>query len=170
MNTITLAPLYHRKQDCIGIFFTHNKDLNIIVKKLYGVKWSRQNNCWYMPLCKEAHRQIKKAFTDKALIKQQALKDYLVKRNKALATNAPKTAPAASIPLPLAAARPQPAANNPPATNPSAAVMALSTQNLHALQRLIETLKLKAYSPSTIKTYRTPAANITVLKDGKFLK
>ena len=153
MRTITLAPLYHRKQDCIGIFFTHNKDLNVTVKKLDGVKWSRQNNCWYMPLCKEAHGQIKKAFAATALIEQQALKDYLVKRNKALATNVPKAAPATYVPS-TAATRPLPATNNPPATNPSAAVMALSTQNLDALQRLIETLKLKAYSPSTIRTYR----------------
>ena len=149
MGTITLAPLYHRKQDCIGIFFTHNKDLNITEKKLYGVKWSRQNNCWYMPLCKKAHGQIKKTFAAIALIERQALKDYLVKPNKALA----KAAPAKYIPSP-AAARPLPAANNPPATNPFAAVMALSTQNLDARQRLIKTLKLKAYSLYTVRTYR----------------
>ncbi len=194
MQIIKLSYLYHRKQDCIGIFFKHNAQLNLAAKKLPAVKWSSQNNCWYMPLSKEAHGQIKNAFAAIAIIEQQALKDYLVQRSKVLASNAPKAWPKAAAPIatttlrtnaatdatagvarpaitqtkkaititpPAAtpttnAALPRPAIQQPPvAAKPSAAAMALSPQNLYALQRFVETLKLKAYSPSTIKTYRS---------------
>ena len=188
MQTITLVYLYHRRQHSIGIFFKHNALLNLAAKKLPAVKWSSQNNCWYMPLSKEAHGQIKNAFASIAIIEQQALKEYLVQRSKVLASNAPKAWPAAAAPsagtaartiattkatagaaLPattptkkaIATTRPATAATTnaaqaqtPQPAKPSPTAMALSPQNLHALQRFIEILKLKAYSPSTIKTYR----------------
>ena len=138
MQKITLTVFVHRNQECIGIFFTHNNALNIEVKKIPAVKWSQTNKCWYILLSKENYSLVTKAMAGKATIKNDSLKNYLQKKNKIAAT----------APLPKKSTQPA------KVILPTAAIWQTSADNLTALEQFIQHLKLKAYSPSTIRTYR----------------
>jgi integrase/recombinase XerD len=139
METVTLKAFAHRQQECIGIFFLQGETLNAAVKKIPGVKWSQTNKCWYLPLNKESVAAIINAAGKIAVIETAHLKDYLQKRKAVAATlivPEQKTTVAQKIPL------------------PAAPVYNLGTENLQALEQFIQQLKLKAYSASTIRTYR----------------
>lgn len=136
MDTITLAPLMHRGYECMGIYFKNNPSLNQIVKGQKEVRWSQTNRCWYLPLNKEHYQALKLSLNDKAVINAGAVKDYLQKKKLFLHT----TTGDAAV----------------PSTKTSQSIIAekISTANMQQLQNFIEMLKLKAYSSSTIKTYR----------------
>ena len=131
METVTLKALYHRKDECIGIYFKHSITLNDIVKKIPKVKWSKTTNCWYVPCTKEYYEHIVKALDDKAILQTSELKSYLHQR-KAL------------LPATQKINEDKPAIN---LTNP------LCEENIAAFTNYKTILLLKAYSPSTVKTY-----------------
>ena len=139
MLSITLKPLYHRKQESIGIYYANSPIVNGIVKKLQGVKWSQTNKCWYLPLSKENYNKIHTALRDKSEIITEELKSYLEKRKSVIA---------AAIPIATNKAA------NKKRIPPASPVWQLSKENLQAAEKFIQELKLKAYSPSTIITYR----------------
>lgn len=147
MLPVSLKPLFHRNQECIGIYYQHQSSLNIIIKKLPGVRWSQTNKCWYVPLNSESYNSTYKALDGTAELDVTMLKQYLEKRKKVIATTAP-SAPKQNI------------VKSVPPTSP---VWKLSGENLEALERFVQQLKLKAYSPSTIKTYRNEFAQLLQL-------
>ena len=136
MDTIKLTPLMHRGYECMGIYFKSNKSLNQIVKGQKEARWSQTHRCWYLPLNQQVYQALKLSLNDKAVIDASALKDYLQKKKKFIN----KTTEAAEI----------------PSIKSSQVKIAekISTANMQQLQEFIEMLKLKAYSSSTIKTYR----------------
>lgn len=136
MQTVLLKPLHHRGQEVIGIYFKNEADLNLLIRKLPGVKWSQTNKCWYVPLNQNSYNYLCEAFKEKGNLDTGAIDDYLKKRKQVEKT------------IPLSAEK-----------DTSKAIVAspawkLSNDNLAALAKFAEQLKLKAYSPSTIKTYR----------------
>lgn len=135
-TTITLQPLHHRGQESIALQYKNNAELNRLVRMLPKAKWSQSNRCWYVPLGEASYQQIVQALKGKAALDTTALKDYLGKKKKITAT------------LPLVSKQ--------TIIKPASATAAwkLSPENLEALEKFVERLKLKAYSPSTIKTYR----------------
>jgi len=138
MQTVTLKAFVHRNQECIGIYFRDTKELHTAIRKLPGIKWSQTNKCWWLPLQQESVTAIKKAAGSNAEIDSSQLKNYLQKRKLVTATLTNTENKAAPSKATLAAAP----------------VYKLSEENLQALQQFIQQLKLKAYSPSTIRTYR----------------
>ena len=145
MLIITLTPLYHKGSQQIGISFSNNTKLNTVLKKINGVRWSKSNKCWYLPLSKQNYTALTITFKEVATINNQALKQYLLQKKEA--------------PQPVSA---QPTANTPvtkvavnlkPSTTPPATMHRLSTANSDALKKFTQHLILKAYSPSTIRTY-----------------
>ena len=133
---VIFKPLQHRNQECIGIYYSNDAQLNGIVRKLAGVKWSQTNRCWYVPLSPHSYNELYRALHEKAKLDTQALKQYLEKRKQIKA----------SIPEPSEKFVSKSIINSP--------AWKLSKENLAALEKFIETLKLKAYSVSTITTYR----------------
>jgi integrase/recombinase XerD len=138
MQTVTLKAFVHLNKECIGIYFTGTKELNTALRKLPGIKWSQTNKCWYLPLNKENVAAITKAVNGIAVINSSNLKTYLEKKKLVTATLPKLTNTSTSSKPPL----------------PTAAVYQLGKENLQALEQFIQQLKLKAYSPSTIRTYR----------------
>jgi len=138
MIAISLKPLCHRGQASIGIFYENHSSLNSVVKKFPEVKWSQTNRCWYVPLNSDSFNNVFKALKGKAVLDITELKQYLERRKKVIAT---ATSPASkqNIVSPVSVTSP---------------AWKLSTENLEALDKFIQLLKLKAYSVSTIKTYR----------------
>ena len=139
MLSITLKPLYHRKQESIGIYYANSPIVNGIVKSIQGVKWSQTNKCWYLPLSKENYNKIHTALRDKSEIITEELKSYLEKRKSVIAAAIPTATNKAA---------------NKKRIPPASPVWQLSKENLQAAEKFIQELKLKAYSPSTIITYR----------------
>ena len=142
MQQIRLIPLIHRNNECIGIYFDKNVSIEYVVRKQPGAKWSRTNKCWYIPLTEEYYTLLVADLHDKAKVDNGALKGYLQKKRK------------------LTTVMPEPKQNpvtkkityiKPVALSPA---WQLSTVNLKALESFVQLLKLKAYSASTINTYR----------------
>jgi integrase/recombinase XerD len=138
MLTVSLKPLFHRNQECIGMYYQHQPSLNTIIKKLPGVRWSQTNKCWYIPLSSDSYNSAYKALEGKADLDITTLKQYLDKRKKVVTTTIPTSTK-------------QNIVKSIPSTSP---VWKLSGENLEALEKFVQLLKLKAYSESTIRTYR----------------
>ena len=74
MGSLILKPLYHRSQECIGIFLNGSPTLTGIIKAIPKAKWSQLNHCWYID--------------GKAQIDNTQLREYL-KNRYAVAKNGP---------------------------------------------------------------------------------
>ena len=135
MKTVTLLPLLHKQAEQIGLQFIVDAELNKLVKKLKGIKWSRNNKCWYLPLTKENYTAVINAINGKAIADTTLLKQYMEKKKQIGKTekNVGKKNKSSHIDV---------------------AAYAVSDKNLKALELLTNTLQLKAYSSSTIKTYK----------------
>jgi site-specific recombinase XerD len=136
MQPTLLKPLFHRGQEQIGIFFEKNEEIHLLVKKIKGVKWSQTHKCWYVPLNAAAHTLIREALAAKTNLDASLLKAYLNKRKAVQSTVVATAQKPTGKPMPASGA------------------WKLSEENLEALRKFVEHLQLKAYSASTIKTYR----------------
>jgi site-specific recombinase XerD len=136
MDTVTLKPMQHHNMECMGIYFANKAALSIAVKKIPAVKWSQTNKCWYLPLNKANHSLVTTAMATIATLDNTALKNYLQNKKQVIKTII-TIAPAKKIPV-----------------KTTKLAFNLSPENLAALEKFIQQLQLKAYSPSTIKTYR----------------
>jgi integrase/recombinase XerD len=150
MEIITLTALHHRNSECIGIYFANKIILSNAVRKIPGIKWSQSNKCWYLPLSKPNHTLITTALTGKATINNSQLKTYLQKKKQATAAIATTAVPA-----------------NKQALKSTSPAFNLSTENFTALEKFMQQLHLKAYSPSTIKTYRNEFMQLLQLLKNK---
>lgn len=125
---IRLEPLYYRRQENIALYCQDDAALVASIKRLPGAKWCHIKKCWYVPLTKESYETICKKLKFEATIDTTGLKNYLEKKKQVVSTNG--------------------------AGSSTGPVWQLSAENLAALKRFVEQLKLKAYSSSTIRTYR----------------
>jgi integrase/recombinase XerD len=146
MQPIVLKPLLHRGGEQIGIFFEKNTEINNEVRQIKGIKWTQTHKCWYVPMNNESMRSLQLLLSKHATINTQALESYEAKKQKVQTTIL------------------TPKGNKPAITTPA---WKLSKENLEALQRFVEQLKLKAYSTSTIKTYRNEFLQLLQLLNKK---
>ena len=158
MKKVTLKPLYHKNQECIGIYFENTAVLNGAIRKNAGAKWSQTNKCWYIPLSKENYNKLFFALKGKAAIEQSALHEYLAAKKK-------KVAPAKTS----VTAKPVTPAMLLPTTSKKQVTVykggKIQAVNAHVIPAMEQHLKLKAYSPSTIKTYLGEMTQLlTILK------
>lgn len=126
--------------------FEKDNSLQNVVKRIWQVKWSQSNKFWYVPLSRDSYDRICKAFNGKAELDITLLKQYLQKRKKVQATKVPK-------PLPRQVDSHAVSTPGGSITRQSAALN-ISSENLEALKVTVQHLIIKAYSGSTIRTYR----------------
>ena len=140
MTTVTLKPLLHNGSENIAILASNETEVNLVIRKLPKVKWSQPFRCWYMPLAEDVLKLIEKSLNSIAHINSNELRLFLEKKKNVEKTVSDKPAanPSKSRKLQVAKS---------PAWN-------ISEDNLVELQKFVEQLKLKAYSGSTISTYR----------------
>lgn len=136
---VSLKPLHHRGKENIAICYPNNNAINNVVRKLKDVKWSQTNKCWYLLLSEASYKAIADTLKPVAEIDDSLLKQYLEKKKQVERT---EISPATS------------ATTNRKLIVPASPAWKLSKENLKALELLVQHLKLKAYSASTIKTYR----------------
>lgn len=147
---IFLRTIYCRRSECIGIYHNKNKPLEDVVRRIRGCKWSETHGCWYLPFSKDSYQLIVTELQAIATIDCESLKEYLKKRRQVTATSIGSGTSEVNetnqcFPSKLAFVKRSPT---------SSPVWALSSENLKALEQFVQHLKLKAYSESTIRTYR----------------
>ena len=153
MKTITLQILFHRGHECIGIFFKQDIELNTIVKTIQHIKFSKTHSCWYLPLSRATYTNLMDTLKGVANIDNVGLKDYLVKRN-VLITIPKKTEKEDAITKPLKKTQINIIEN-------------ISLENAAELKKFTDHLVMKAYSPSTVKTYRSEFIQLLQLLKNK---
>jgi site-specific recombinase XerD len=169
METIILKPLQHNQEENIGMYFPDIAVLNRAVRKIKKARWSRTNKCWYVPLSKEKYNEIFFAFKGLVTIEQSELHQYLAdkKKNNSIASSpVKKQEPKASLPV-RTISRPAIAAQS---SKDKEVIIykggRINIVNAHIIPAMEQQLKLKAYSPSTIKTYLGEMTQLlTILKN-----
>ena len=149
METILLQPLLHRGIENIAIICKNSAALNGLLKKIPGIKWSQTQRCWYLPLEEAAFNTIKNSLQNIATLNYNGLKIYLQKK-KGLLPLSPRTTASTAI-----------------KSSQLAIIKNVSTANLEQLNFFVEMLKLKAYSASTLKTYRNEFLQLLQLLKNK---
>ncbi|MGZ8545201.1 MAG: tyrosine-type recombinase/integrase [Flavisolibacter sp.] len=156
----------HRNKEWIALRFLHYKLLAGMVSQLPDVKWSQTFACWLLPLDRNHYQKLVEACKGKVVVDHVLLKQFLEnKKNRNRIQDGiagsnleqGKSTNATVIPQ-------QPVKQF---------MTGISEVNRLELSKTIEMLTLKAYSKSTMKTYRnelavffralgsTPAINLT---------
>jgi integrase/recombinase XerD len=73
---IVLENLHHRNEDCIGIRFDKDFDLNSIVRQIPNTKFSKTNSCWYVPDSPTALNMILETMRNKAWVDYSRLRKF----------------------------------------------------------------------------------------------
>jgi integrase/recombinase XerD len=86
MQPVLLKPLLHRGGEQIGISFSKNEEINSIVRRITGIKWSQTHKCWYLPLSESSHKIILENLQSKTELDTTLLNAYLNKREAVQST------------------------------------------------------------------------------------
>jgi integrase/recombinase XerD len=160
MKQVILKPIYHRNQECIGIYFENTSVLNGAIRKHAGAKWSQTNKCWYVPLDAEMYDQLYKTLHGKAELDINELKQYLEKRKKITGVLPVPLQPQKNIQLMAVTSTPGktnhsalslPAKNNDGHSLKAVAFLPVATQQV--LNQFKIWMEQQRYGSSTIKTY-----------------
>ena len=141
----------HHEEKVVFVSFPYNPTLqNELRAKFSNAKWSASKKCWYLPDNKAIRKEVglePKTEMEKAV----HLPD-----NKAIRKEfglEPKTEMGKAVHLPDSKAVRREVGLEQKTEMGKAVLMKIHPNNLKALERMEEQLKLKGYSPNTIKTY-----------------
>jgi site-specific recombinase XerD len=140
----------------MGIYYTSQRELNMAIKNIKGIKWSQTRKCWYLPMSRTSYQLLQNELKTIPAINTEALKQFLETKKKMPATR------------PLQAHGMQLTPNNKhvikTTINDRKLLLYKSTKihpvNAQVLNRMLEVLLLKAYSRSTIRTYLNEMAQL----------
>lgn len=134
MLTLTLQPLHVRGVEAMGVTQPPDKEVEYALRKVRGIRWSTGAKLWYLPLTKENYRLLQETLQGKTLLNTDPLRSYLEQRRTLFPSLQTEKLTRASSQLLL--------------------LQPLSAANRQAFSQFLTQLQLKAYSPSTLKTYR----------------
>src|SRR6266536_1244456 len=159
MISIHLYLKKHKRQERLFAAFEYNKTVNTIIKDVNGAKWSNSNKQWHFPLQKESVQKIIELTKEIATVDVSELRQQLNKRKQLK-----EESRFAGIEEPVRVEIFKTSAHRltkAPATQSSTtALLKISASNREAMNKFLQTLQLKAYSTSTIKTYRNEFAQL----------
>jgi integrase/recombinase XerD len=130
--TIKAITIPANQEERMGIFFAHNKNILIAVRKINKIQWCDVYKYWYLPCSKIHYEKLTAAIANIATINNDALKKYLTKRQVT-----------------------QTIQQKAGIKNTSEPLLQISKHNLQLLARVVEQMQLMAYSQSTIRTYKS---------------
>lgn len=161
MRAVILKPLFHREQECIGIWFEKDGLLQSSIQKQADAKWSKTHHCWYVKCTGENFLRLKTALEGKAVLDTTNLKNYLLeKKSKSVAAENYEAGTSAGNIIPRYRTPSHRISTSPVYPHQ------LSNENREAFQQFKQQLVLKSYSPSTIKTYSNEFTQfLEVIKD-----
>ncbi len=144
MRKVKLKPLFHRGKSSIGIYFDLSFELNAYLRKIKECRWSKTHLCWYVPLEEKYYKQVVQTLKGKAELEVDT---DLWKPPSGSEKKNREIIPVVSQITTKKEKHPEKAATF------SFKNEKIHPVNAHVLPALHQHLKLKAYSPSTIKTY-----------------
>lgn len=127
--TVRVAPLVHRGKECIGLYFESNAKVQVALQRDAGAKWSMTQRCWYVPMGRDSYERVKKALAGLVSVEEGALRKYVAERR------AGRVKPSGKLVQGVHSAQ------------------RIGAVNAGVLPALRQQLVLRAYSPSTIRTY-----------------
>jgi len=134
---ISYQTVFHKNQNRILIQFENNVEWNKRIQKVPGAKWSRTLKGWTIPDTTENRIKCKLPAGEPSTVNSEQL---MVKSEVLITNNQPQTG--------------------------KSALSYISENNKQELKKYLQHLQLKAYSPSTIRTYRNEFAQLLqVLKN-----
>jgi integrase/recombinase XerD len=133
LPTLVLKPIQNKKEDRIGLFVAYNKIIKDTIKQLADAKWSEALKCWHIPCTEPSYDTMCNALKGMVIIDATILKTFLEKQQT---VNGVQKIVGYKK------------------TTSVEQVYAISQHNMQLLQRMVEQLQLKAYSPSTLRTYK----------------
>lgn len=131
MTTIIATPIFHKQKEWIALRFEKNIPLQQLIRKEAGALWTQTHGCWYIPMGRSNYQQLCDALKDVAVIDDRALKSHLVEQK-----NKDRKVAGSLVGDKLVYKE-----------------KLIHPTNAHVLPDMREQMILKAYSPSTIKTY-----------------
>lgn len=73
MKKISVKPLFHNNQNCLGLFYPIDEELTKLVKTFPDAKWSKTNKCWYISNHKTNLKELFQVFKGIAFIDTSAV-------------------------------------------------------------------------------------------------
>jgi len=152
---VTLKPLCHREQQCIGIYFEKNAIVQQAIQKQTTGKWSKTHGCWYVPCTRENYQLLKTALAGKALLETGELKKFLSekKRLNVASSSSGNTKMLTRTETKDSGIKVANFSKVGNLENQVAVLHKLTIENTEALQEFKQHLVLKGYSQSTLRTY-----------------
>ena len=132
LPAVTVVPLFIG-QERLGLRFVVNPDIIQLIRTIRGIRWSGEFSCWHLPLTKEHYRLLKNTSSGKFRIDDSYLKEYL--RQRKLYVSSKNEMHISFRRFELIRQYP------------------LCVENLQAFQDYLALLRLKGYSPNTIRNY-----------------
>lgn len=142
METINLAIVHHKQTPCIALQYKYNPAINNCVRKVPGIRWSQTLKAWYIPCRRDAVQHLDKETKGIALLQTNILHEQLNQLKQQQQNDKLQTGQWVAT------------GNIATIKKEFAIQQHITEQNIEALQNLIDLLKLKAYSPNTIRTYK----------------
>ena len=160
MQPIEASYIFHRNEQRIRLQFDNHGLLNKLIKSIAGARWSKTYKSWHIPRNKILYNSFKRKLPDGCVLteikKAATARPLQTKASPPVATknNKVKSEPA----------------NRKIAADTKIVPSALNLENQHALQQYLQCLQLKAYSASTIKTYRNEFLQLLQILKSKNVK
>lgn len=148
MYIVTCHALEHRGEERLFLHCENSPVLNVHLKQLPGIKWSKTHKQWHVPLQHDSYRKICTVLKGIASVDSSLLKIYLQNRQQVTE----KKAVQAEAGRKVLAAAPN-AKQVKPGSGSNAVADRIAAVNQHVLPALRQYLVLKAYSAATARTY-----------------
>lgn len=145
MLTVQASYIFHRNQKRIRLQFENYGLLNKLIKSIPGARWSKTYKSWHIACNDTLYKSFKNNLPDGCLLTEIKETDKTIAPQT---KTSPPTVTKKSITIKTVPANSKTVVAN--KIYPSA----LHPANQQALQQYLQCLQLKAYSNSTIKTYK----------------
>jgi integrase/recombinase XerD len=149
----------HKHRERLFAAFEYNKTVNTIIKDVNGAKWGNSNKQSHFPLQKESVQKIIALTKEIATVDVSELRQQLNKR-KQLKEESCFTGDEESALLQTFKTSAYRLTKAPAIQSSTTALLKISASNMEAMNKFLQTLQLKAYSASTVKTYRNEFAQL----------
>ncbi|HNP53652.1 MAG TPA: hypothetical protein PKK69_03520, partial [Ferruginibacter sp.] len=144
MPVITLHVQLHRGERRYFLHFGSTREINPLIKRISGSRWSRTRQSWHLPFSKTTIQDLRKILP----------KEWEIQHSDS-------PPPALENPIHLPA---RPKQEKLPVTNKRKSNFdRISNDNRKILEAYVEQLKLKAYSANTIRTYQNEFTELMAL-------
>jgi len=144
MSVITLLLKEHNGEERLFVEFTYDKKINDAIRQVPGIKWSQSNKRWHLPAEKDSVAALQEKINSLAVVDTSFLKKQLEEKKKSKNTGVISLVHSDNG-IVIQSPQKISASSNPHET--------IHPANAHVILLMRQHLLLKAYSPSTIKTY-----------------